>query len=85
MLLVYMNLDMIKYVETWDSYSLAATYIIVLNDIFRKNPNAYTEQAKEYKEKYEQYMNVLKSVLYCAPDQRPSLKTTIKQLSKIER
>lgn len=64
--------DMIRYTSTWDSYSLAATYLVILDEAGAHNG-----------EKYNSYMNFLKSVVYTSPDKRTGLNATVKQLQKI--
>lgn len=76
---VYEN--MIKYVDTWDNYSVAATYLVILDDAASANPIAY--QSNKNSAKYGAYIDLLESIVYSSPENRPSLKDSLKRIPKL--
>jgi serine/threonine protein kinase len=75
--------EMVKYANTWDNYSVATTYLIIMDDSFLQNNLEYAQQREKFGENYGKYLEILKKVVYCSPDKRLSVKDTIKLLSKL--
>lgn len=68
--------ELIKCANTWDNYSLAATYCYLLDRVTAKNPH----NNMIANEKHLAYFSTLENILYSAPDERPSIQDTIRQI-----
>ena len=75
--------DMVQHTNTWDSYSLAATYLVVLDECASANPEAFQSQIEKHSDSYGRYVHLLEDVLYSSPEKRPSLRTAMKQMPKL--
>lgn len=68
--------DLVKYMNTWDNYSLSVIYLIMLDDAYVANP----EKFERVESALADYQKVLENVVYSMPNERPSIKDTIKSL-----
>jgi serine/threonine protein kinase len=78
----YLYEDMIQYADTWDSYSLAATYLAILDEAASANPSEFQREIEKHSQKYISHMNLLDNIVYSSPDKRPSLKEQVKRMPR---
>jgi hypothetical protein len=72
--------DLIKYTNTWDSYSLAVIYMNMLDDVFLSKPEVYNTYIGQ---KLTKYVETMENILYSAPDERPAIKTTLIEVESL--
>jgi len=67
---------LIHFHPTWDNYSLAISYLVMLDDIHMEKPDIFSE-------KDHQFAELLSKIVYAMPNERPSISDTIKQVKKL--
>lgn len=72
--------DLMKYSSTWDCYSLSVIYLNVLDDIFLSNPNLYGKILNSSEGKLAKFIELMETVIYSAPNNRPSIKQLLKSI-----
>ena len=68
--------DLVKYMPTWDNYSVAMMYLMMAIDLKLNN---YITKYKFIK----QYIDELKHVIYSTPEERPSIEIHIQNIRNI--
>ena len=74
--------ELIKFVDTWDNYSAAAIYTILLRDARRANKSLYDKVIGKNRERAERYINGLKRIIYAMPNERMSTNDTLQLIPK---
>ena len=74
--------DLIQHANTWDSYSLAATYLAILDEAASSNPDEFQMEIEKYDGQYSRHMHLLENVVYSSPDKRPSLREQLKRIPR---
>jgi serine/threonine protein kinase len=75
--------DLIQYTKSWDLYSISVIYMNLLDDAFLSNPEMYNNLMIISNGKLGRYIELIESVLYCRPNERPTIDFVIKQLEQI--
>ena len=75
--------DLIKYANTWDQYSLSVIYLNMLDDIFISDNSKYSKLMNDFPSKMDKYIETLEKVVYCKPNERPSIHSTMKEIVNI--
>jgi hypothetical protein len=63
------------YRNTWDNYSLAVAYLFMIDDMYMENPDLSPKIAS--------YVKELEKIVYCGPQERPSLVSTISSMKSL--
>lgn len=74
--------DLVQYAKTWDSYSLAATYLVILDEAASSNPDEFQMEIEKNDGQYSRHMNLLENIVYSSPDKRPTLRDQLKQIPR---
>jgi serine/threonine protein kinase len=77
-----------KTYTTWDNYSVAAMYLGILDIIHTKNSSVFSILKNTHSEEiniWNTYKNLIESIVYSVPEERPDIKNTISQLSEIHK
>jgi len=75
------------YANTWDCFSLAIIYLNFLDDAYLSNAEIYNVFVEKSGIKLQKYIELLESVAYSAPNNRPNVKmvlTSIESIMKIK-
>lgn len=72
--------DLIKNVNTWDSYSLAIIYLNLLDDVFLSKNEMYSKLLEASNGRLEQFVVLMENVVYNAPNNRPSIQTILTKM-----
>jgi serine/threonine protein kinase len=75
--------NLIQFSDTWDNYSFASTFLVIMDDAYNEHTNELETQVALNKEKYVNYTRILESIVYCSPDKRSKVKDCIKMIKKI--
>ena len=68
------------FANTWDNYSTAMIYWMVLDDAHHANAAAFAEMQVTYGKKYTAYVALLESVIFALPDERPAAGHTLRRV-----
>ena len=74
--------ELIKFVDTWDNYSAAAIYTILLKDARRANKSLYDKVIGKNRERADRYINGLKRIIYAMPNERMSANEALQFIPK---
>lgn len=74
--------EMIKYWDTWDNYSLAVTYLEILEAGILQNQNNGIKMTETHLAQISNYVTGLEKILYSMPDERISIADTEKYIPK---
>jgi len=74
--------ELIQFVDTWDNYSAAVIYAIMLDDARAANESTYEALIDSNKESMSRYLNVLSRVIYAMPNERPKIDETLRYIPK---
>ena len=66
---------LIKCSDTWDNYSLSLVYLIQMDEWKQSTPKVYEKLSQS--ENMEDYLNVLETIAFSMPSERPTLTDTI--------
>lgn len=77
--------DLIKYTNTWDHYSVAVIYLNMLDDTFLSDSSKYNKIVNESPSKMDKYIETLEKVVYCKPNERPAIHSTMKTIEYLLR
>ena len=69
---------LIRHSDTWDNYSLSMVYMLELDEVYKTHPEIYAKIVAK-----EKYVNVLQTVLFSMPQERPTFATTIKDVKRL--
>jgi serine/threonine protein kinase len=72
----FMYEHLIRFRSTWDNYSLAISYLVMLDDIYMEMPGDITKKDHRYAE-------LLSKIVYSMPNERPSIPDTIQQVKRV--
>ena len=75
--------DLIKYTSTWDHYSVAVIYLNIIDDAFLADSQKYNKLLNDFPSKMNKYIETLEKVVYCKPNERPSIHSTMKEIANI--
>jgi serine/threonine protein kinase len=71
---------LIQYANTWDNYSIAITYLLIMDDIYAEHPEIIRHM--EEKQHAKDYVKYLIQIVFSMPDERPSLVETLTHIRK---
>jgi serine/threonine protein kinase len=74
--------ELIQFVDTWDNYSAAAIYTILLKDARRANKSLYDKVIGKNRERADRYINGLKRIIYAMPNERMSANEALQFIPK---
>lgn len=72
-----------KLYHKWDGYSLAAVYLFILDDLMKQSPQVFQTVVSKTPTQYKRYCELLSSILFSMPDERPSPQQTVKTIKQI--
>jgi serine/threonine protein kinase len=72
--------ELIKYSDTWDNYSMAVIYLLLLNEEQEMNAVRYNEIVKHDKLIMHKYINLLEDIVFVAPNKRITATESLKRL-----
>lgn len=75
--------ELFKYANTWDCFSLSVIYLFFLDDAYLSNSEIYNTFVEISGIKLQTYVELLESVVYSAPNKRPTAKMVLTSLESI--
>jgi hypothetical protein len=75
--------ELIKYVDTWDNYSVAVIYARLIDRAYFANSANFKNVFEKNQIAMNRYMNGLEQVLYTAPNERLSIAEFEKYVPKL--
>lgn len=76
--------ELIKFAHTWDNYSMAVIYLLLLDDAYEGNIENYNQIIGQHSAETKQYIELLEDIVYSSPDKRPTLNDAINRIPKLE-
>jgi serine/threonine protein kinase len=77
--------DLIKYANTWDLYSLSIVYLNMIDDIYLEDASEFNKIMTFTNGKMGKYVEILESIVYCKPNERPNIAAVLKQVELLAR
>lgn len=74
--------ELIKFVDTWDNYSVAAIYTIMLKDARHANKLVYEKILERNGKSAARYIDGLKRIIYAMPNERMSINEALQFIPK---
>ena len=71
---------LMTYWNTWDHYSLAVVYLLILDDWKTEHPERYNMAV--LRERESRYIDMLQTIVYSMPDKRPGIEETLKRIER---
>jgi serine/threonine protein kinase len=75
--------ELLGYSNTWDCYSLSIIYLNMLDDAYLSNVILYNSMHTSYETKMNKYIELMESIVYATPNNRPSISNVITNIESI--